>query len=302
MKVAVVGAGGIGSCLGAALARVADVTLICRGAHLAAIEQRGLSVVSAQGRSVQAIRATDDPGSVGEVDVIISCVKLYDLEAVTRQCMSMMGPETLVIPTQNGVTAHEQISAVTGSQRVLGGTVFMSSSLLAPGVVELRSTHASMTFGELHGHRGDRTRDFARVCEAAGIRVQLSDDILVALWQKFIALGGTAAISCLARQSIGAIRSDPALRKLLHAAMAEVLALAQVKGVAVDHAYLAHAMAFADSVNPDTKISLLEDIEAGKRLELEWITGHIARESHAMSLACPINDIAYACTRHLATG
>jgi 2-dehydropantoate 2-reductase len=302
VKVAIVGAGGIGSCLGAALSRVADVTLNCRGAHLAAIQQDGLRLTTQNGATVHRVRATDRPSEVGIVDVIVSCVKLYDLDEVTRLSLPMMGARTFVVPAQNGVTAHEQIGAVVGSERVLGGTVFMSASLIEPGVVKLRSANASMTFGELHGEASERVRAFAQLCESAGITAKPPDDILAFLWRKFIGLGGAAALSCLSRRSLGQIRSDPLLRKLLQEAMAEVLSLAQAKGVKIDRAFLADAMAFADSVAPDTRISILEDLEAGKPLELDWISGYITRESTAAGLPAPISEVAYACTRHLALG
>jgi 2-dehydropantoate 2-reductase len=301
-RVAVVGAGGIGSALGAALAGSADVTLICRGAHLAAIRRDGLRMIGPGGDSVRQVHATDQPASVGPVDVIISCVKLYDLAAVTRQMLPMVGPGTFVIPVQNGVTAHEEIGAILGEDRVLGGTVFMSSFVREPGVVELRSAHASMTFGELYAGGGDRAAAFASVCESAGIRAHVVDGILGALWRKFIMLGGTAALSCLSRQSIGGIRADPVTRDLLLRAMGEVLAVARAKGLDIPDSLLDEGMAFADSVNAETRVSMLEDIEAGKPLELEWITGHIVRLARAAGIAVPINEIAYACTRHLAAG
>ncbi|MGJ7491488.1 ketopantoate reductase family protein [Variovorax sp. ZT4R33] len=302
MKIAIVGAGGIGSCLGAALSRVADVTLICRGAHLAAVQQHGLRVIGPQGSTVHDIRATDRPSEVGPVDVIVSCVKLYDLDAVTHLTLPMVSADTFVVPAQNGVTAHEQIGAIVGPERVLGGTVFMSASMVEPGTVKLRSAGASLTFGELNGVSSERVRIFAELCEAGGVRAHVPDNVLAHLWRKFVGLGGAAALSCLSRMSLGEIRTDPLLRKLLRDGMAEVLSLAQAKGVQVDDLFLTDAMAFADSVAADTRISILEDLEAGKPLELEWITGHIVRESDAAGLSAPINEMAYACSRHLVSG
>ena len=304
MKIAIFGAGGIGSYLGASLSKHgADVTLICRGAHLAAIRQRGLRVIDAKGEShFDTLRATDDPTSVGKVDVIISCVKLYDLANVAPSLLPMMGPDTMVIPVQNGVTAHEEIAAVVGREHALGGTVFMSSFIREPGVVELNSERASITFGELHGGISPRVLAFAHLCELAGIRAHAVDNILAELWHKFIMLGGTAALCGLSRQSIGVIRSDAALRVVLLQAMQEVLTLAQKKQVAVDADFIEKAMHFTDKLNPATKVSMLEDIEAGKPLELEWITGYIVREARGAGVATPINDIAYACLHVLGAG
>lgn len=304
MKIAVLGAGGIGSCLGAALSRHgADVTLICRGAHLAAIRRHGLRVMGAQGElSVGELHASDDPGSVGEADVILVCVKLYDLAAAVPGMRRMMSARTMVIPIQNGVTAHEEIAALVGHEHVLGGTAFMSSFIREPGVVELKSEQASITFGELQGGISPRAQAFARLCESAGIRAHAACDIRAELWRKFIMLGATAAVSCLSRQPIGAIRGDPRLRGLLRQAMHEVFSLAQAKQISVDESLIATAMQFTDRLHPATKISMLEDIEAGKPLELEWITGYIVREARAAGVATPINDLAYACIHLLTAG
>lgn len=304
MRIAIYGAGGIGSYLGAALAQQgSDVTLIGRGAHLAAIQQRGLRVIGEGGTfTVAGLHATADPASVSKVDVVIPCVKLYDLAAVSLQLAPVITKETMVIPVQNGVTAHQEIADVVGAEHVLGGTVFMSSFIREPGVVELKSERASMTFGELGGGISSRVRKFADLCESAGILARPTENIRAELWRKFIMLGGTAAICCLSRQTIGAIRSDAGLRALLVQAMKEVLALAHAKAVPVDETFVAEAMAFTDRLHPATKVSMLEDIEAGKRLELEWITGHILREARKKGVATPINEMAYTCTQLLAAG
>src|SRR5882724_4358464 len=126
MKIAVMGAGGIGCYLGGRLAQSGhEVTLICRGAHLAAIRERGLIMRGKNGDvPVRSIKATDGPATVGTVDVILQCVKFYDLAATSRQMLPMVGADTLVVPVQNGVTAHEEIGAIVGHRHVVGGLVF----------------------------------------------------------------------------------------------------------------------------------------------------------------------------------
>lgn len=304
MKIAIMGAGGIGAYLGALLARAGeDVTLICRGAHLAAIRRDGLQVITREGNfRVPSVRATDDPSSVGPVDVILQCVKLYDVAATSRAMLPMVGPHTMVIPVQNGVVAQEEIAAIVGADKVLGGTVFMSSFVVAPGVVERKADIQILQYGELDGRLSERVRAFEAVGLRAGFTPRPSDNILGELWGKFILLGGTAPMCCLTRKPVGVICADPALRALLRQGMEEIAAIARAKGIRLPDGVIEHGMAFNDKAKPDTKVSMLQDLEAGKPLELEWLNGYAVREARRLGVAVPFQEIAYACIRPWATG
>jgi 2-dehydropantoate 2-reductase len=168
----VVGTGGIGGPYGASLAKVgADVIFVARGAHLAAIRENGLRVEGDRGKThIRPAQATDDIASIGTVDVALSCVKLWDVDQVAEQILPIVGPQTTVIPLQNGIDAAERMIPVLGDKAVMGGTAFVTGTIVAPGVIRRTGTYQRMTFGELDGRiseRGQRLRD---LCQAAWCR------------------------------------------------------------------------------------------------------------------------------------
>ena len=298
------GAGGVGSYMGALLARAgAEVTLICRGAHLAAIRADGLRVTGPDGRvAVTDIAATDDPAAVGPVDVVVQSVKLYDLAAASQQLRPMIGPATTLVPVQNGVTAPEEIGAIVGPMHVVGGVVFINSTVVAPGVVHCKSDINSLIFGELDGRASQRVAAFREVCVSAGIDARVSDSVQTEQWRKFVPVAGLSAISCLSRQPIGPIPEDRKLRALYRQAMTEVVALATAKGVTLESGIVDHMLTLAERYQPDAKVSMLEDLEAGKPLELDWLSGYVSREARQLGVSTPFHDVAYACLKPLAGG
>ena len=290
------GAGGIGSYLGAMLARSgAEVTLVCRGRHLAAIRERGLSLSTPKESFRIPVAATDR--AEGEQDVIIQAVKLYDLASSTQQMLLMVGARTVVLPIQNGVTAAEAVSAVVEGDRVLGGTVFINSHVVAPGEVVSKSEGNTVFLGELSGARSNRALALESVCRKAGIDARCASDIKAEQWRKFIPVAGLSALASLCRQPIGPILQDPSLKKLYQVAMREVAELAAAKGIALEPDIVERMLALAERYKYDARVSMLEDLEAGKPLELEWLSGYVSREAAKLGLPTPFHDMAYACLR-----
>jgi 2-dehydropantoate 2-reductase len=296
MKIAVMGAGGIGSYLGAMLARSgADVTLICRGKHLEAIRSRGLSLSTPKEAFSVEVKAADV--AQAPVDLIIQAVKLYDLASSTRAMLPMVGPKTTVLPIQNGVSAAEEIAAVIGAEKVIGGTLFINAHVVSPGVVSSKSEINTVAFGEFDRKESHRVKALKDLFLKAGVDARISPDIKAEQWRKFIPVAGLSALSCLCRQPIGPIREDPALRKLYRQAMAEVAALAAAKGVALEPDIVERMLALAERYQYDAKVSLLEDLEAGKPLELDWLSGYVSREAARLGVPVPFHDMAYACLK-----
>jgi len=292
------GAGGIGSYLGALLAKSgADVTLICRGAQLAAVREHGLRVRSAGGEfTVSPMAASDDPTLAGSAEIIIQAVKLYDLGASTRALAPSLGPRSLVVTVQNGVTAADEASGIVGGDRVVPGLVFINAHVEAPGVVVSRGR--SQTF--ILGAHDARIAAFQERCAAAGIDARISSDIRADLWRKFIPVAALSALACLCRQPIGPILADPALARLHRQAMEEVAALARTKEVNLETDIVERMLAVARTYQYDARVSMLEDLEAGKRLELEWLSGYVSREAARHGVPVPFHDLAYACLKPLA--
>lgn len=299
MKIAVMGAGGIGTYLGGLLAQAGhDVALIGRrGPHIEAMRQNGLTVETRGQAWCVRVAATDDPGQLGPVDVVIVSVKQYDLEQAARGIRPIVGPGTMVVPIQNGVTSHETLGRILGPEHALGGTVFISAMLGAPGVVTGRSKIDKLVFGEIDGARSTRATAFQQACRDAGIDTVLSTDIISDLWAKFVTVAGTSAICALARRSVDQVCADERLRALMVQAMHEVIDVARAKAISLPADTVTAALAFNRSVAPGTRISLLEDLESGKRLELDWLSGHVLRQGEALGVPTPLHAIAYACLR-----
>jgi 2-dehydropantoate 2-reductase len=160
------------------------VIFVARGAHLAAIRENGLRIEGDRGEThIFPAQATDDIASMGTVDVVLSCVKLWDVETVAEQLRPIVGPQTAVIPLQNGVDAAERMVPFLGREAVMGGTAFVTGTIIAPGVVRQTGTYQRMTFGELDGRISERGRRLRDLCEAAGFEGVLSPDIMVPIWE-----------------------------------------------------------------------------------------------------------------------
>ena len=290
------GAGGIGSYLGAVLARAgASVTLVCRGAHLEAIRARGLELVTPRETFRVRLAAIERPE--GEHDVVIQAVKLYDLAASSRQMLPMVGGSTLVVPVQNGVTAAEEVGAIVGAGKVAGGTLFINAHAVAPGVVQSRGEVNTVVLGELDGRSSARVSALGKALASAGVDARVSADIKAEQWRKFVPVAGLSAIACLSRQPIGPVREDPELRELYRRAMQEVADLARAKGIALEPDIVERMLAVASRYQYDARVSMLEDLEAGKRLELDWLSGYVSREAARLGVPAPFHDMAYACLK-----
>ena len=232
MRIAVVGAGGVGGGFGAALAKAgADVTFIARGAHLAAMKSEGLRVNSPRGDThLVPTQATDDPASIGKVDVVLFCVKLWDVESAGEHIKPLVGPATAVIPLQNGIDAADRLLPILGRDAVMGGVAQISASIIKPGVINQVGTFMRMIFGELDGKISKRGEALLALCQKAGFDATLSEQILTDLWMKFILLATNASITASTRQPIGKLRDDPDIRPVIVAAVKEVHAVAKRQG------------------------------------------------------------------------
>src|SRR6202045_4987954 len=177
VRIAVVGAGGVGGVFGAALAKAgADVGFIARGAHLAAMKSQGLKVQGPRGDThLVPPRATDDPAEIGKVDIVLFCVKLWDVESAGAHIKPLIGPDTAVIPLQNGIDAAERLIPILGRKAVMGGVAQISASIVGPGVIRQVGSFMRMIFGELDSKRSKRAEDFLALCEKAGFEATLSE-------------------------------------------------------------------------------------------------------------------------------
>jgi 2-dehydropantoate 2-reductase len=296
MRIAVVGAGGVGGGFGVALAKAgADVTFIARGAHLAAMKSQGLKVQGGRGEShLVPTQATDNPADIGKVDFVLFCVKQWDVESAGHHIKPLIGPDTAVIPLQNGVDAAERLIPILGANAVMGGVAQISASIIGPGLINQVGTFMRMIFGELHGKRSKRGEDLLALCLKAGFDATLSEAILTDLWMKFILLSSNASIMALARQPIGKMRDDPEMRPIFTAAYQEAFDVGRARGVALPADAVETILKNTYHFPPDMKPSMALDLDRGNRLELPWLGGKVVELGKKAGVPTPTHSLMYA--------
>ncbi len=304
MKIAIVGAGGVGGYFGARLAVSGeDVHFIARGAHLEAIRSNGLQVHSANGDIlVKPARATANPASVGPVDLVIVAVKLWSTEQALRDVAPLVGPNTAVVSFQNGVLAAETIARLYGKQRTLGGVANIAALIEKPGVIRHNGTMATLTVGELDGKPSARTQAFAGACTKAAIQVRLSDDIEKATWEKYVGLVAVSGMTSLTRLPLGPIREDADTRALARQIMAEVAAVGKAKGVHLEGDLVDKVLQHVDGLPRTMVASMLGDLERGNRLELPWLSGGVVQMGKELKVPTPANSFIVAALKHYING
>jgi 2-dehydropantoate 2-reductase len=296
MRIAVMGAGGVGGYFGARLAQAGnDVAFVARGRHLAALREHGLAIRSAKGDvTIAKPRVTDDAATIGAVDVVMFTVKLWDTEAAAAQCAPLVRDGGVVIPFQNGVESIERIGSVLGAERVMGGVAFIAATIAEPGIIAHTGTMARLRVGAILRSQDEAARDFAAACQRAQIDCELVPDVRVALWAKFAFLVALSGLTSISRKPIGVIRSDPDMRAALEAAIRETWTLARARGVALPDDFVAQQLAFADGLPHEMTSSMANDLAAGNRLEAPWLAGAVVRMARDANVAAPVNATIYA--------
>lgn len=304
MRIAVIGSGGVGGAFGAALAQAgADVTFLARGAHLEAMRANGLRVVSPRGdRHVHPCKATDDPAAIGVVDVVLFCVKLWDVESAGAAIKSLVGPDTAVIPLQNGIDAAERLIPILGSDAIMGGVAQISATIDQPGVIRQTGTFMKIVFGELDGRASERATAFQSMCQKAGFDVTLTDAIQTALWEKFVLLAVNSSVVSLIRLPFGKLSEDADVRALFSASFAEVIALGRALGVKLPPDMQARMEKATHNFPPAMMPSMAVDLLRGNRLELPWLGGKVVALGKQLGMPTPVFSVMYAALKLHANG
>jgi 2-dehydropantoate 2-reductase len=305
MKIAVMGAGGVGGYYGAVLARAGeDVTFIARGAHLQAMRQHGLKLeTQSQGNfALPAVQATDKPAEIGPVDLILMATKAYDLESASAGLKPCLGPHTVILPLLNGVDIADRIASAVGKAHVLGGMCQISAAIQAPGSIRVVGPLNKIVFGELAGGTSPRVEAVQRTMRKAGVNSELSHQVLVDIWNKFLficALGGVCTVTATV---LGPVRSDPDTRALLIGVMDEVQALARKMGVPLQPTIAQDTLANIDKLPDGTRPSMLLSLEQGGKLEVDALNGTVARLGKQLGVPTPINQFIFAALKLRAEG
>ena len=299
MKVAILGSGAVGGYYGARLAQAGqDVTFIARGAHLAAIRERGLQIRSAVlGDFVARARAEEDTAKVGPVDLVIVAVKTYDNPTALPLLRPMLGAGTSVLTVQNGVDSPGEVAAVAGEERTLGGTTYIATALEAPGLIVQTGDHRRIVFGEAFGELPRLTERVTRIHEAfaaADIQSYPVGDGRVPIWEKFVFLASLAGFTGAARLPIGPVWGDPFTKAQFLAGCREIEAVARAEGVPVAADVVDRIIPYVDAIPGTMRSSLLMDLQQGKRIEVEALQGTVVRRGAARGVPTPILSALYA--------
>ena len=295
MRIAIFGAGGAGGYFGGKLAKAGeDVVFIARGEHLRAIREHGLHIDSVEGSfTVAPARATDDPAQMGPADVVIVGVKAWQVSEAAEAMRPLVGPQTFVVPLQNGVEAPSQLVAVLGEERVLGGLSKVFSFIVAPGCIRHLGGPSQITFGELDNRRSDRAERLREVLTRAGIIAEIPPDIHAALWEKFLFIVPLGSVGAVTRVPLGVTRALPETRGMLTQGMGEIEAVARARNLPLPPDIVATTMAFVDTLPRDGTMSLQRDIAAGRPSELEAWNGAVVRLGRQAGVATPLNEFLY---------
>ena len=291
MKIAVIGAGGVGGAFGAALAKAgADVTFVARGAHLAAMQKNGLRITGGRGEThILPTQATDRPETIGPVDFVLFCVKLWDVESAGEAIRPLVGPNTAVIPFQNGIDAHERLQAILGPRAVMGGVAQISATITEPGVVRQTGTFMRLVFGEIDGGHSARGAAFLDLCKKAGFDATHSERILTDLWLKFILLATNSGMTAATRLPFGKLRDDPDILSLFEAGFAEAAALGRAKGVVLPDDVVAKCIAATKAFPVDMMASMAHDLIRAGRIELPWLSGKVVALGKELGIPTPVH-------------
>ena len=298
MKIAIMGSGALGGYFGGRLAHAGeDVTFIARGRQLAALRENGLTLDSPRGNlTLRPVRVTEDPASIGPVDLVLFAVKLWSTEEAARQLAPLIGRDTAVMSLQNGVDANDILARFVGREHLMGAVCYIAAVIDRPGVVQHTGQMARLVFGELGGGKTARAESFLAACARAkdGFDAELSDDVERVIWEKFVFIVGLSGLTTLTRNPIGPVRSDPDTRALLLDVLREAVMVGRAKGVRLDADFAEKRLAFLDTLPPQMTSSMHRDLERGNRLEVKWLSGAVARLGRELRVDTPANRAVYA--------
>ncbi|MGD2173055.1 MAG: 2-dehydropantoate 2-reductase [Gammaproteobacteria bacterium] len=290
MRIAFMGAGGLGGYFGARLCRGGtEVHFVARGDHLRALQSDGLRIEGPEPMHIERVNATDDPAQVGIVDFVMLSVKLWDTEAALEQMRPMVGPDTAIISFQNGVLKDRYLRDAYDASQIMGGLGYVAAAIDRPGVIRQTGSMQRLIFGEFDGSRSSRGEALLEACLAGGIDAELSADILREIWEKYVFLVGLSATTATIRKPIGPIRENPQTRAFLADLMREVVAVGRARGVELAEDYADTALDIADGVADDMFASMYHDLERGNPLEVRWLSGGVVELGEPEGVPTPLN-------------
>lgn len=297
MRIAIFGVGGVGGYFGGRLAQTeaTKVIFIARGAHLQAMREQGLQVKSIKGDfTVQPVEATDNPAEVGPVDVVLVAVKAWQVADAAQTIKPMVGPDTVVVPLQNGVESPRQLADILGAEHVLGGLCRIVSYITAPGHIHQAGGDPYVAFGELDNRPSERVKQLLRIFgQTTGVIAENPPDIQAAMWSKFLSIASWSGVGAVTRAPVGVWRHLPETRQLWQHAMREVFDVAVTRNIALPDGVIDKFTAYVDALPPQATASMQRDIMNGRPSELETLSGGVVRLGREVDVATPTHAFIY---------
>lgn len=296
MKIAIIGAGGVGAYFGGKLAQNGnEVIFVARGEHLKAIQTKGLKIKSVLGDFIiNPAQATDKINEIGIVDLVILGVKAWQVKDVAKELKPIINDNTVVIPLQNGVLAAEELSAEINQKNIIGGLCKIISRIESPGVINHFGVKPTIVIGELNGGTSKRISTINEIFKDSGINSKIAEDFSAELWKKFIAIcvSGLLAIS---RSTYGVVRELKETRDLMKAVLSEVYEVSQKAGINLEHNIVEKTMDFIDTYPYDSTSSLTRDVWDGKPSEIDYQNGTVVKLGKKYGVKTPVNEFIYNC-------
>jgi 2-dehydropantoate 2-reductase len=297
MRLAIFGVGAVGGYLGWRLVRAGqDVVFIARGGTLEALQTQGLRVDTLEGTSeVVAVNAVQDPSSVGPVDAVLLGVKAWQVPEAAEAARTLMGPESFVVPLQNGVEAPSLLAEVLGPQHVFGGLCYMVALKVGAARVRHAGLEPRVIFGEMDNRVTERSERLLAAFAQAGVKAEIPRDIHAAMWNKFLFIATFSSVAAVTRAPAGVIRSIPETRRMLEAAASEVAAVAAARGVRLEESVVQSVMELIDNLPDNGTASMQRDIMEGRPSELAAQTGAVVRLGIETGVPAPVNSFIHGC-------
>jgi 2-dehydropantoate 2-reductase len=304
MKIAIIGAGGVGGYFGGRIAQGGgDVIFVARGRQGEALRKNGLTIRSPSGDVVgMPVTVVEHIADIDSADVAIIAVKLWDTEQVARDLLQLAASGTTVVSLQNGVSKDETLRTQLPPNSVIGGLCYIASVIEEPGIIRHSGTLQRLVVGEFDGQTSKRVEAFVKLCCASQLDAETSPEIERLIWEKFVFLVALSATTCAIRQPIGVVRADPNCRTFLHEIIAEAAAVARSQGVNLDEGFEDERLAYIDTLPAEMISSMRHDLEHGNRLELDWLSADVVRRGRLSDVPTPMNKAVTAVLSPYAAG
>ncbi len=293
MKIAMMGSGGVGGFFGGKLALAGfDVSFIARGAHLAAMREHGLRIENETEPEIclPKVQATDNPATLGQVDLVILSVKLWDTETATQLIKPLVGPDTGILSLQNGVIKDDILRSAYGTEAIVGGVAYVGAYISKPGTIHQIGTMQRIVLGEYSGQKSTRTEFLHKALLHAGITSELSQDVRRSIWEKYVLLVGLSATTTSMRAPLGPILGNVQSSSFMLQLMREVVAVGRAHGVALPENFAEDRLAFANTLPGNMDSSMHHDLKSGSPLEVNWLSGGVVQLGREKNIPTPANS------------